>query len=636
MGSSASVWSFGCARILRFSLESLYNARTCVNFREQNRIMDDQYRSFLDVQNSFTGRAWQERLDRRGLHAAETISEQLEIDEIVARVMVGRGVDLEHAADFLNPTLRALMPDPSTLTDMDAAANRLADAVQRGEKVAIFGDYDVDGATSSAIMALYLRACGLEAEIYIPDRIFEGYGPNGPAIRELVERGAQLLVTVDCGSTSHEALAEAAKSGVDAIVLDHHQVGDVLPQIAALVNPNRQDDLSGQGHLCAAGVVFLTIVALNRELKRRNWFADGKQAPDLMRWLDLVALGTVCDVVPLKGLNRAFVMRGLDVMHSQSNPGLVALARTARQDGPAATWHLGFLLGPRINAGGRIGDAALGARLLTTHDPVEAEAIALQLDQLNNERQAMEKQMLKEAIDEADAEIGLSDGPAVLITEKETWHAGVVGLLSSRLKDKFRRPAFAISFDDRGIGSGSGRSIAGVDLGAAVRAAVDSGLLEKGGGHAMAAGITIKKEKLGEFRSFMEERLQADVSAQRSQNTLKIDGAISARGANVQFVDKLERAGPYGAGHSQPVLALPRHVVRYADVVGANHVRFTLGSPDGAEIKGIGFRIADDDLGKALLAGRGAIMHFAGHLSSDFYRGTKRVQFRLIDAAPAS
>ena len=600
------------------------------------RYMEQSERAFLEIESSASGQMWVERANRIQLGQAQAMTEQFGVDELVARVIAARGVQAEEAAQFLNPTLRDLMPDPSSLTDMDSAASRLATAIESGQRVAIFGDYDVDGATSSALLFKFLRHCGIDCEIYIPDRIFEGYGPNGTAIRELIERGAQLLVTVDCGSTSHEALAEAAKLGVDTIVLDHHQVGETLPEVAALVNPNRHDDMSGLEYLCAAGVVFLTLVALNRELRNRNWYSATRTPPDLMKWLDLAALGTVCDVVPLKGLNRAFVLRGIETMHKQSNPGLVALARAARQDGPAAPWHLGFLLGPRINAGGRIGDAALGARLLTTDDPSEAEEIAQQLDMLNGERQSMEQSMLKQAIDEADTEIGLSDGPGVLVTESDTWHAGVVGLLASRLKDRFRRPAFAIAFDGRGIGSGSGRSIAGIDLGSAVRGAVDAGILEKGGGHAMAAGITIRKEKLAEFRSYLEERLAESVKQANELQRLKIDGAISARAASVDFVERMEKAGPFGAVHSQPIYAFPNHTIAFVDVVGANHVRFSLRSPDGAELRGIGFRLADQQVGEMLLDSRGKSLHLVGTLSSDFYRGTKRIQLRLIDAAVPS
>ena len=597
--------------------------------------MDRDNRNFLDVDASVTGQTWVERMSLIQKGQAETMIETYGIESHVARVIAGRDVQAEDAKSYLTPTLRDLMPDPSTFTDMDSAVARLVAAVQNGEQVAIFGDYDVDGATSSSLMTRYLRDCGLKAEIYIPDRIFEGYGPNENAISELVENGASLIVTVDCGSTSFDALAHAKKLGADVIVLDHHQVNPELPEVVALVNPNRHDDLSGQGHLCAAGVVFMTLVGLHRALREGGFF-ESRAAPNLMEWLDIVALGTVCDVVPLVGLNRAFVMRGIEVMHKQMTPGIVALSRVARQDGPAAPWHLGFLLGPRINAGGRIGDASLGAKLLTTKDAQEADAIAEQLEMLNGERQAMEAAMLKQAIEEAEAEIGMGEGPSILITEKETWHAGVVGLLASRLKDRFRRPAFAIAFDDRNIGAGSGRSIAGVDLGGAVRAAVDEGILVKGGGHAMAAGITIKKAKLGAFRSFMEEQLSKDVGLEREKRQLKVDAALSARGASVSFVEDLEKAGPFGAGNSQPVFAFPNHIIRFADVVGANHVRFTLGAPDGGELRGIGFRIADDALGHAILNGRGQKMHFAGTLASDFYRGTKRVQLRLIDAATVS
>lgn len=595
--------------------------------------MDHSERPFLQVEHSVSGQRWVERATHQQLGDAETMVERDELDPLVARIIAGRGVAPESAASFLNPTLRDLMPDPSTLTQMDVAAARLADAVERRQRVAIFGDYDVDGATSSALIWKFLDHCGVEAEIYIPDRIFEGYGPNEPAIDQLIDRGAGLLVTVDCGSTSHDAIARARSRQVDVVVLDHHQVGDTLPDAVALVNPNRDDDLSGQGHLCAAGVVFLTLVAVSRELRNRQYFNDQRKPPNLMAWLDLVALGTVCDVVPLKELNRAFVLRGIEVMHRQDNVGLVALSRTARQDGPAAPWHLGFLLGPRINAGGRIGDAALGARLLTSTDGPEAEQIAVKLDQLNAERQTMETAMLKQAIDEADAEIGLGQGPAVLVTENDTWHAGVVGLLASRLKDRFRRPAFAIAFDHRGIGSGSGRSIAGIDLGAAVRTALEQGLLEKGGGHAMAAGITIKREHLGAFRSFLESRLEQAVRETTASQVLKIDGALSARGATNQFFDTVQQAGPYGAGHSQPVFAFPNHTLSHAGIVGANHVRFTLRSPDGAAINGIGFRIADAPLGEALMASIGRTVHVAGTLSSDFYQGRRRIQLRILDAA---
>jgi single-stranded-DNA-specific exonuclease len=585
-------------------------------------------RAFLNVTQSLTGRRWVDRLTMAQAGEAERLKQEGRHAPLLARILAGRGVTVDGAESYLAPTLRDLMPDPSTLTDMDKAVDRLAKAIRDHERVAIFGDYDVDGATSAALMKLYLDAFGVESEIYIPDRVFEGYGPNPAAIRELVERGAKLIVTVDCGSVSHEPLAVAKNAGVDVVVLDHHQTGETLPQVDALVNPNREDDLSGQGHLCAAGVVFLTLVGLQRQMR-----AEGKSGPDLRHWLDLVALGTVCDVVPLTGLNRAFVARGLEVMRAQHNEGLAALARVARQDGPPAPWHLGFLIGPRINAGGRIGNAALGAELLTTSDPQKAAEIAERLDMLNNERKAMETAMLNEAIAEADAEIGSGPGPGVLVTASETWHAGVVGLLASRLKDRFRRPAFAVAFDDRGIGSGSARSVHGIDIGRTVRDAVEEGLLQKGGGHAMAAGITIEKAKLGAFRGWIEEKLGDAVRQRQATDALKIDGALSARAMNPDFFDTLQSAGPFGAGNSNPVVALPNHTLTSAGVVGQNHVRVSLRSPDGATIAGIAFRAAETPLGDMLIKNMRKRVHVVGTMNENLYRGSRKIELRIIDIA---
>ena len=591
-------------------------------------------RAFLDVESSLTERRWVDRLDPAGSNLALAMHQQHGLDELVARVLAGRGVTLPEAATFLQPTLRELMVDPSSFADMDAAANRLADAIERKEPIAVFGDYDVDGATSSALLVRYLRAFGLDPVVYIPDRIFEGYGPNPAAIAQLIEDGARLIVTVDCGATSFDTLAMARERGAETLVFDHHQVGLDLPEAVAVVNPNRQDDLSGQGHLSAVGVVFMGLVATSRELRRRN---PAARVPDLKRWLDIVALGTVCDVVPLRGVNRAFVLHGLHAMRAGANRGLAALARVARQNGPPTPYHLGFLLGPRINAGGRIGDAALGARLLATDDREEAETIAARLEELNRERQAMERHMLREAVEEAEAEIGLDagpgDGPPVIVTGRETWHAGVVGLLASRLKDRFRRPAFAIAFDDRGVGTGSARSVGGVDVGAAVRAAVDEGLAERGGGHAMAAGLTIRQDRVGDLRRFMEERLGGAVAKAEAADCIRVDAAMTARAATGRFVDDLERAGPFGAGHAKPVFALPHHTVRYANAIKGQHVGFRLASRDGAEVDGIAFRIADTPLGEALLSGVGRPLHVVGTLQNDFYKGSSRVKLHLIDAA---
>ncbi|MBN9249853.1 MAG: single-stranded-DNA-specific exonuclease RecJ, partial [Mesorhizobium sp.] len=455
------------------------------------------------------------------------IAQGLGVSDIVARVLAGRGVQAAGAARFLDPTIRELLPDPASLTDMEKAADRIAAAVTAREKVAIFGDYDVDGAASSALVKRFLGHFGIESEIYIPDRIFEGYGPNPDAMRELVGRGAKLIVTVDCGTNSAAAINAAREAGADVVVLDHHQVGGSLPDAVAVVNPNREDDLSGQGHLCAAGVVFLTLVQTAKVLRSR---LPGSSQPDLLSLLDLVALATVCDVVPLIGVNRAFVVKGLQIMRQQTNVGLAALARASRIGEPVSVFHLSFLLGPRINAGGRIGDAALGSRLLATDDPVEAGTIAETLDRLNQERQAMEAEMLAEARAEADAELAGGNGPAVVVTASTKWHPGIVGLLASRLKDHARRPAFAISFNPNGVGTGSGRSVPGFDLGRLVRDAVSSGLIVKGGGHAMAAGITVERDKLGALRAFFEEKAAADVFRLQDQESLMIDGALSAEG----------------------------------------------------------------------------------------------------------
>ena len=594
--------------------------------------MSDE-RAFLDVKSSASGQRWVERLDVKARNTALAISQTLDVPELIGRVMAGRGVELEEAESFLSPSIRNLMPDPDVLTDMKAATARICDAIQQNQQVAIFGDYDVDGASSSALMSKFLSHHGIKNEIYIPDRIFEGYGPNPDAINTLIDNGAKLIITVDCGATSFEALEEAANRKTDVVVLDHHQMGDDLPKCAALVNPNRQDDLSGLGHLCAAGVVFMTLVACVRELRTRGVYKDNFKAPDLLSWLDLTALATVCDVVPLKGLNRAFVVKGLQVMSQQQNIGLRALMRVGRLDGPPRPYHLGFVLGPRINAGGRIGDAALGSRLMTTEDDMLAEEIAQQLEDLNKQRQAAEKIMLEQAIAEAEAEMRDGEGPAVMVTASDEWHPGIVGLLASRLKDRFKRPAFAIAFDRNNKGSGSGRSVAGVDLGAAVRAAVDEGILEKGGGHAMAAGLTVSKDKLGDLRGFLEIKLSEDVSATRENQTLKIDGALTARSVTLDLFDMLERAGPYGQGHSQPIFAFPSHQIRFAKVVGADHVSFSASAGDGAQLRGIAFRAADTEMGQLILNNQGRPVHLAGTLSADFWQGSRRVQLRLLDAA---
>ena len=590
-------------------------------------------RHFLGVERSLTGRAWRERLDERGSARALAIAQRYGLDELLARVLAGRNVDVDQVDSFLDPTIKRLMPDPYTLTDMEAAATRIADAITRGELIAIFGDYDVDGATASALLSRYLRHCGLDPIVHIPDRIFEGYGPNVDAIRSFAERGVKLLVTVDCGVTSLEPLAEAKRLGVETVVIDHHQGDEKLPDAVAVVDPNRPDDLSALGHLAAVGLVFLTLVAVARELRRRNFWSDLRPELDLLSLLHLVALGTVADVVPLHGLNRAFVAKGLIALRRREHPGPTALMDVARLSGPPEPWHLGFLLGPRINAGGRIGRADLGVRLLLEDDPGEAARIAGELDRLNRERQQIEQATVAQAEAEALASLGLEEKGAVIVTAAEGWHPGVVGLVAARLKERFGRPAFAIALEPGGTGTGSGRSIAGVDLGRSVRRAVQDGLLLKGGGHAMAAGVTLKKDELGAFRAFMEETLAGAVEAARRDTALLFDGAVSAGAFNFSLADLLSRAGPFGAGNPEPMLALPAHTLAYADPVGDSHIRARFRSGDGKFVNAIAFRAMGQPLGRSLLENRGHVLHAAGHIAVDRWQGEERVQLRLVDVA---
>lgn len=589
-------------------------------------------RFFLDVRQSATGVSWEHRLTERQDMAALAIAQGHGVPDIVARVLAGRGVTVEQTERFLDPTIRELLPNPASLTDMEKAAARLADAIVAGEKVAIFGDYDVDGAASSALLKRFLAHFSVPSEIYIPDRIFEGYGPNPEAMRELISRGAKLIVTVDCGTNSAASVEAAKQAGADVVVLDHHQVGGALPAADAVVNPNREDDLSGQGYLCAAGVVFLCLVQTAKVLREK---LPNAAPVDLLSLLDLVALATVCDVVPLTGVNRAFVVKGLQVARQQKNEGLAALARVSRIGEPINTFHLAYLIGPRINAGGRIGDAALGSRLLATDDPVEAASIAETLDRLNQERQQMEMEMLAQARAEADAELAGGNGPAIVVTASNSWHPGIVGLLASRLKEHARRPAFAIAFNANGIGTGSGRSVSGFDLGRLVREAAEAGLIVKGGGHGMAAGITVERAKLGALRAFFEERASADVFRLQSEESLAIDGALAAEGATLSLLDALEKAGPFGAGHIAPVFVLPRHRLTDARPVGTNHIRADLQSQSGGNLQAIAFRAVDTALGEFLFKNRGKTVHVAGSLSGNYWNGNRSVQFRITDAAVA-
>lgn len=588
--------------------------------------------AFLGVTSSARGFQWRDRLAPSAAKLATAISQQHGLPELLGRVLASREVALDEVAVFLEPTVKALMPDPSRLTAMDAAARRIADAIERREPVAIFGDYDVDGACSSALLARYLTHHGTRARIYIPDRLFEGYGPNSAAIETLVKEGARLIVTVDCGTTSFEALAAARPLRTDVVVIDHHQADERLPDVSALVNPNRQDDISGQGHLCAAGVVFLVLVAITRELRRRDFYKNAPE-PALLDDLDLVALATVADVVPLKGLNRAYVTKGLAVMRARNKAGLKALIDAAGLDTAPTPYHLGYILGPRINAGGRIGDAGLGARLLTTEDETEAARIAALLDKLNKERRAIETEMLEEAMAEADRKVEADPATPILIVGSQNWHKGIVGLVASRLAERFQRPACVIAWEKGATGTGSLRSVAGVDIGAAVRAAVTAGHLKKGGGHAMAAGLTVEQDKLADVASFLANEIGEAARGAREKAGLDIDGALHPGGATQDLMALIDKAGPYGQGNPQPRFAFPAVRVKFAKIVADAHVRAVLEAQDSSRLEAIAFRAAGQPLGEMLMAAAGMPLHVAGQLRRDTWGGRDRIELAIDDAA---
>lgn len=591
-------------------------------------------RLFLNIGKSVTGKAWHPRLEND--RDALAIAQRHELPELLGRVLAGRGVGIETVGDFLKPTLKALMPAPASLQDLERGAERISNAITNGEKLAIIGDYDVDGATSSALLLQFLRSCGSDADVHIPDRLKEGYGPSKEAIEKLANAGANLLITVDCGIAAHDPLEYAASLGLEVVIIDHHQAGEDLPKATAVINPNRQDDLSGQGNLAAVGVAFLMVATIARNLRESGWFSGDRPAPDLLSWLDIVALGTVCDMVPLTGLNRAFVKQGLKVMGNRTNAGLARLCDVARLSRRPDAFSLGFTLGPRINAAGRLGQSNLGLRLLTSNDAGETAEIAANLERLNRERQDIEIRTVDQAVLQAERALGESAQLPVIIVAGEGWHPGVLGLVASRLKERFGRPAIALGYGaDQDQATGSGRSITNVDLGTAIRRAVESGIALKGGGHAMAAGLTIDRSKLGQLRAFLEEALAEDSAGAQAGACLEIDGALAAGGATLDLISLLETAGPYGIGNPNPVFVFPAHRVVYADLAGKDHVRCTLQAGDGARLKAIAFRAVGTDLGELLLSERQMPLHVAGRISANDWGGKRTPQLLIDDVARA-
>ncbi|MCZ6609359.1 MAG: single-stranded-DNA-specific exonuclease RecJ [Alphaproteobacteria bacterium] len=586
----------------------------------------------LTVERSFSGLNWRPRLDDD--RAALVLAQRLGLPEIVGRALAARGIGPKDAELFLNPALKVQLPDPGHLKDMERGAGRIADAIEAGEGIAVFGDYDVDGATSSALLARFCRALGTEIETYIPDRIKEGYGPNRAAMLALGARGAKVIITVDCGVSAFEPLKAASDAGIDVVVVDHHVAEARLPEALAVINPNRLDDDSPHKQLAAVGVAFLLVVAVNRALRKRGFYSS-RPEPDLMGWLDLVALGTVCDQVPLTGVNRALVAQGLKVLARRTNPGLVALADVAGLDTRPEAWHLGFMLGPRINAGGRVGRPGLGAGLLACDDPAAAKGMAQELDAFNVERREIEALVLADAL--AQAESGGAGAGDLVFVAGVGWHPGVIGIVASRIGERMRRPVCVVAIDGD-VAKGSGRSIAGIDLGAAVIAARQEGLLINGGGHAMAAGFTVARDRLGALEEYLGVRIAAQHVARGEEvgRTLFHDGAISVGGATTELVERIKALAPFGSGNSEPRFVLPAVTVAKAEIVGENHLRLFVRGHDGGRIKAMAFRAADRPLGAALLQTGGAPVHLAGRLRIDDWQGRHDVEFLIDDAAPAS
>ncbi|RAK68758.1 single-stranded-DNA-specific exonuclease RecJ [Phenylobacterium kunshanense] len=585
---------------------------------------------YLGVSRSLSGRAWRQR------PACPELTRRHQLDhglsELLARSLAARGVTAEACGDFLNPTLKSLFPDPSSFADMDRAATVLVDALEARRRIVVFADYDVDGASSAALIVRWFRAMGLELSIYVPDRITEGYGPSPAAFRRLKDEGADLVVTVDCGAAAHDALACAAEIDLPVVVIDHHLMrpGEI-PHVAALVNPNRPDCTSGQGHLAAAGVSFVLLAALNREARRRGLF-DGVREPDLRAWLDLAAMGAVCDVTQLTGFNRALAAQGLKVMSGWANPGLKALMEVAKGQGPASVFHVGFLLGPRINAGGRIGRSDLGARLLSTDDPEEATALAAELDELNASRKDVEREVQEAAVRQIEHASNQADAPCLVVAE-DGWHPGVIGIVAGRLRERYRKPVIVIGIDRAAdVGKGSGRSQPGVNLGRAVQAAYEEGLLLAGGGHAMAAGLSVRPAVIPELREFLCARMAAEAEIAAAEDAFEIDALVTARGADRGLWAEFQRLAPFGPGNPEPTFALADVRLERPMAMRGGHVRCTLTDRSGGRLKAVAWRCEDTEAGRRLLQEGGAV-HVAGRLKPDDWQGREGVQLEIEDVA---
>jgi len=580
--------------------------------------------SVLDIESSVRGRRWIFRSDDEGL--ISDYQSRYGIDLITARLLAGREIALDFVPDFLNPTLKNLMPDPSSLQDMDKAVSVILDAMESGKRIAIFADYDVDGATSAAQLLRWARAMGHDFGLYVPDRIREGYGPSEQAFQILKDQGFDMVITVDCGAAAQSALISAQDLGLDIVVVDHHLMVEELPPCRALINPNRPDDSSGLGFLAAAGVIFMLLAGLNREIRRRGH----KDVPDIISFLGLTALGTICDVVPLTQLNRAIVRQGLKVLTGRYNPGIAALSDVSKIQKPYTTYHAGFVLGPRINAGGRIGEASMGAHLLSTEDTQKAYNHASELDRVNAERKKLQAQILFEA-DEAATKNMKED--SVVVTAMEGWHAGIIGIVAGRLKDQLSLPVIVIGIDEDGIGKGSGRSLKGVNLGEAISAAKKEGLLISGGGHAMAGGLTIEAEKIEAFEAFIQEYLKEDVIQARQEIAMKVDCLVRPTAIGPKLVESIEQVGPFGASNPEPVFVMDSLNIAYAERLRGGHVRCAFSDREGVRVNAICFNAEENGLAEVLLSKHSKPVHVAGRVKQDNWNGRTRIDFQVVDIA---